>query len=84
MNIEQEIITLRQQVAQAQRAYYVDAKPIMSDIEFDVLFDKLSKLEAEHPEFYDANSPTVKVGSDIDNELPEREHSIPVLSLDKC
>ena len=84
MNIEQEIITLRLQIAQAQRAYYVDSKPIMSDIEFDVLFDKLSKLESEHPEFYDVNSPTAKVGSDIDNELPEREHSIPVLSLDKC
>ncbi|MBR2317432.1 MAG: NAD-dependent DNA ligase LigA, partial [Spirochaetales bacterium] len=50
----------------------------------DVLFDKLSKLESEHPEFYDANSPTAKIGSDIDNELPEREHSVPVLSLDKC
>ena len=84
MTAEEEIATLRVQVAQAQRAYYVDSNPVMSDTEFDLLFDKLSKLEAEHPEFYDANSPTVKVGSDIDNELPEREHSVPVLSLDKC
>lgn len=84
MNAEKEITELRQQVAQAQRAYYIDAKPIMNDAEFDALFDKLLKLEQEHPELYDANSPTAKVGSDIDNELPEREHSIPVLSLDKC
>ena len=84
MNAEKEITELRQQVAQAQRAYYIDAKPIMNDVEFDALFDKLLKLEQEHPELYDANSPTAKVGSDIDNELPEREHSIPVLSLDKC
>jgi DNA ligase (NAD+) len=84
MTTEEEITALRVQVAQAQRAYYVDSNPVMSDTEFDLLFDKLSKLEAEHPEFYDANSPTVKVGSDIDNELPEREHSVPVLSLDKC
>ncbi len=84
MNAEKEITELRLQVAQAQRAYYIDAKPIMNDVEFDALFDKLLKLEQEHPELYDANSPTAKVGSDIDNELPEREHSIPVLSLDKC
>ena len=84
MTVKEEIIALRQQIALAQRAYYVDSNPIMSDVEFDVLFDKLSKLESEHPEFYDANSPTAKIGSDIDNELPEREHSVPVLSLDKC
>lgn len=84
MNAEKEITELRRRVAHAQRAYYVDAKPIMSDAEFDALFDTLLKLEQEHPELYDANSPTAKVGSDIDNELPEREHSIPVLSLDKC
>lgn len=84
MNAEKEITELRLQIAQAQRAYYIDAKPIMNDAEFDALFDKLLKLEQEHPELYDANSPTAKVGSDIDNELPEREHSIPVLSLDKC
>lgn len=84
MNAEQEITELRLLVAQAQHAYYIDAKPIMSDAEFDALFDKLLKMEREHPELYDANSPTAKVGSDIDNELPEREHSVPVLSLDKC
>ncbi|MBO5288689.1 MAG: NAD-dependent DNA ligase LigA [Spirochaetales bacterium] len=84
MTVKEEIIALRQQIALAQRAYYVDSNSIMSDVEFDVLFDKLSKLESEHPEFYDANSPTAKIGSDIDNELPEREHSVPVLSLDKC
>lgn len=84
MNAEKEINELRLHVAQAQHAYYIDAKPIMNDAEFDALFDKLLKMEREHPEFYDANSPTAKVGSDIDNELPEREHSVPVLSLDKC
>ena len=40
MTVKEEIIALRQQIALAQRAYYVDSNPIMSDVEFDVLFDQ--------------------------------------------
>ncbi len=83
-NIKDRIELLRAKILSADRAYYVDAKPIMSDIEYDRLFDELKKLEEENPEFKDANSPTARIGSDIDNELPEKEHTIPVLSLDKC
>ena len=82
--IKDEIHSLRNSLLKADKAYYVDSSPIMSDAEYDKLFDRLLSLEQEYPEFYDANSPTVRVGSDIDSTLPEREHSIPILSLDKC
>jgi DNA ligase (NAD+) len=83
-DIEKEIIEIRKKIADADRAYYVESRPIMTDIEFDKLFDRLKKLEEAYPQFKDANSPTSRVGSDIDNELPEMRHTIPVLSLDKC
>ncbi len=82
--IKKEIELLRKKIFEADRAYYVDANPIMSDLEYDRLFDRLLKLEEQYPEFNDTNSPTRRVGSDIDNTLPEREHTLPVLSLDKC
>lgn len=82
--IKKEIEILKIKIFEAERAYYVDANPIMSDLEYDRLFDRLLKLEEEYPEFCDPNSPTKRIGSDIDNTLPEREHTIPVLSLDKC
>ncbi len=82
--IKAEITELRKKISDADRAYYVESNPIMPDIEYDRLFDRLKKLEADNPQFYDDDSPTSRIGSDIDNELPEREHTIPVLSLDKC
>jgi DNA ligase (NAD+) len=82
-DISNEIDTLRVKINDADRAYYVESSPIMSDLEYDALFDRLVKLEREHPQFLDPNSPTVRVGSDISADLPERDHSVPVLSLDK-
>lgn len=83
-SISDEISELKKKIISAERAYYVDASPIMSDSEFDALFDRLKELEEDNPEFKDPNSPTSRIGSDIDHSLPEREHTIPVLSLDKC
>ena len=67
-----------------QHQYYVLAMPEVSDIEYDSLFDELKKLEDENPELKSPDSPTARVGSDLASELPEVEHSIPVLSLDKA
>jgi DNA ligase (NAD+) len=83
-NIKNEINELIKKLTEAEKAYYIDSKPVMTDIEYDKLYDRLKKLEGEYPQFKDAGSPTTRVGSDIDNELPEKPHSIPVLSLDKC
>ena len=82
--INEEIIKLRKKINEADKAYYVDSNPIMSDLEYDGIFNKLLELEKKYPEFSDLNSPTKRIGSDIDNTLPESEHSVPILSLDKC
>lgn len=82
--IENEIKSIREKLREADRAYYVDARPLMSDREYDNLFDTLKEFEEKYPQFEDPSSPTKRIGSDIDNQLPEREHWIPVLSLDKC
>ena len=71
-------------INKADKAYYVNSNPIMTDLEYDTLYNKLAELEREFPQYKDKNSPTSRVGSDIDNTLPESNHAIPVLSLDKC
>ncbi len=67
-----------------QRAYYVTGRPMVSDLEYDRLFDELLLLEKEHPEYRTPDSPTQRVGSDLSSDFPEVEHTIPVLSLDKA
>ena len=84
LEIKNEILFLTKKLNEADRTYYVDSSPIISDSEYDRLFDRLKKLEKEYPNYKESDSPTSRVGSDIDNSLPEKEHSIPVLSLDKC
>jgi DNA ligase (NAD+) len=66
-----------------QLAYYVKSQPHVSDLEYDRLFDELAVLESRFPELSKPDSPTLRVGSDLTQELPEVSHTIPVLSLDK-
>ena len=61
--------------------YYVPNQPIVSDQEFDLMMHELQDLEARHPELYDANSPTMRVGSDITKEFSQVAHRYPMLSL---
>ena len=75
---------LRNLLGQYQRAYYVDGRPQVSDLEYDRLFDELTRLEAENPALRTPDSPTQRVGSDLSSDFPEVEHTIPVLSLDKA
>ncbi len=65
-----------------QTEYYL-GRPTISDGEFDRLFDRLKELESRFPELVRPDSPTHRVGSDLSQNFPEVEHSIPVLSLDK-
>ncbi len=67
-----------------QRAYYVTGRALVSDLEYERLFDELMLLEKEHPEVRTPDSPTQRVGSDLSSDFPEVEHTIPVLSLDKA
>ncbi|HNB99392.1 MAG TPA: NAD-dependent DNA ligase LigA, partial [Leptospiraceae bacterium] len=80
--IEKEIRDLEDKIRYHQHLYYVKNKPEISDKEFDLLFKKLQKLEAENPELASPNSPTQIVGSDLDNEFEKVTHKIPVLSLE--
>jgi DNA ligase (NAD+) len=61
--------------------YYVLAAPVISDQEFDQLLKELERLEAQHPELADPNSPTRRVGGDITRNFPTVAHRYPMLSL---
>ena len=79
--IKGEIEQLRQQLNYHNHKYYVENAPEISDFDFDVMMRRLQDLEAEHPEFYDTTSPTVRVGSDITSEFESVRHRYPMLSL---
>lgn len=66
----------------ASKAYYQDAKEIMSNFEYDALYDELVQLESETGIVF-SNSPTVNVGYEVVSELPKEQHESPMLSLDK-
>lgn len=80
-SIRQKIETLRQQLHDYNYHYYVLSQPLIPDVEFDRLMQQLIELEAQHPEYYDPNSPTMRVGSDINREFTQVNHRYPMLSL---
>lgn len=73
---------LRDLLHRANRAYYVDARPIMSDPEFDRLLSELAELEAAHPELDDPDSPTHRVGGEPIEGFRQVAHAVPMLSID--
>ena len=77
----QRIEQLRQELHEHNHRYYVENQPTISDQEFDELMHELQRLEALHPEMYDANSPTQRVGSDLNSEFKQVAHRYPMLSL---
>lgn len=77
----QKIETLRRQLHDYNYSYYVLSQPVISDVEFDRLMQQLIELEAQHPEYYDPNSPTMRVGSDINRNFTQVKHRYPMLSL---
>jgi DNA ligase (NAD+) len=79
--IKDRIEALRKQVERLNYSYYVLSKPEVSDFEFDRLLKELEQLEAGHPEYFDPNSPTQRVGSDINKNFTQVEHVYPMLSL---
>ena len=81
MDVKHEIEELRSRLNRYNHLYYVKNNPEVSDFEFDTLLRRLQDLEAEHPEYYDANSPTMRVGSDLTAEFQTVRHAFPMLSL---
>ena len=78
---EIRIIELRKALNDANRKYYVENSPIMSDYDFDMLLKELEALEKQYPEFMTQDSPSRKVGSDIRKEFDQFPHRYPMLSL---
>ena len=81
MTDQQRIEQLRRELHEHNYRYYVQNQPSISDYDFDQLMHELQQLEAKHPELYDPNSPTQRVGSDLQSEFRQVAHKYPMLSL---
>ena len=81
MNEVERIYQLREELHQHNHNYYVLNAPVINDQEFDFLMRELQDLEAKHPECYDENSPTMRVGSDLNKNFTQVQHKYPMLSL---
>lgn len=78
---KERIIYLREFLHEQNHKYYVLNSPVISDMEFDQLIHELQALEAAHPEMADVNSPTQRVGSDVNASFSQVRHNRPMLSL---
>ena len=81
MNETERILQLRAELHEHNHRYYVLNQPVIGDQEFDFLMHELQELELRHPELYDENSPTQRVGSDTNQQFVQVEHQYPMLSL---
>ena len=81
MDEKARILQLRDELHKHNYRYYVENNPVISDQEFDFMMHELQDLEARHPELFDPNSPSQRVGSDLNNEFETVVHSRPMLSL---
>ena len=79
--MKSQIEILRRELEKHNFNYYVLSNPTISDYEFDLKLKQLQELEAQHPECFDANSPTQRVGSDIVSGFEQVKHNYPMLSL---
>lgn len=77
----ERIDQLREELHVHNYNYYVLNASVISDLEFDKLMRELQDLEALHPEYYNPNSPSVRVGSDLNKNFTQVEHKYPMLSL---
>ncbi len=82
MDIQQTINTLREELHHYNHNYYVLDKPTISDFDFDTKLKTLQDLEAKHPEFFDENSPTQRVGGTITKNFQTVTHDYRMYSLD--
>lgn len=81
MDYQQEIIKLRREIEHHNRLYYVEDAPVISDYDYDMLMQRLIKLEEEHPELITQDSPTQRVGGQALKQFKQVEHLVPLESL---
>jgi DNA ligase (NAD+) len=79
-----EVASLRDQLERHNRLYYVDARPEISDREYDALMNRLITLENEHPELQSPNSPSRKVGGEPIDGFTQVTHRVPMLSIENA
>lgn len=80
--LKAEVEHLRAEIWRHNRLYYVEAKPEISDLEFDRLLKRLEQIEHEHPELDAPDSPTHKVGGEPIEGFVQVEHRVPMLSIE--
>src|SRR5437764_9804014 len=75
------VASLRHQIEEANYQYFVNDNPTLSDAEYDRLMIELRRIEEEHPELQSPDSPTQRVGAGPVQDVPQRRHPVPMLSL---
>ncbi len=80
---KKQIAKLRDELRRHDRLYYVEAKPAISDFDYDKLYSELTKLETEFPDLVTPDSPTQRVGGAPQKEFKNVRHAVPMLSLEK-
>ena len=80
--VQKQIEKLRQRINRHNRLYYVEARPEISDAEYDRLYKELQQLEAQHPELVTPDSPTQRVGGEPLKQFRNVRHLLPMMSLD--
>ncbi|MDY5972191.1 MAG: NAD-dependent DNA ligase LigA, partial [Butyricicoccus sp.] len=81
MDVQQEILSLREQLRYHNKKYYDEDAPEITDYDYDMLSRRLRALEAEHPEFADPDSPTRRVGGTASEKFSKVVHAYPLESL---
>lgn len=81
MSVKNEIDKLVSELNELNYNYYVLSQPLIGDMEFDALMKRLTALETEYPEYILPNSPTARVGSDLNDEFQQKTHRTPMFSL---
>lgn len=80
-SVKHRIEQLSKEINEHNYKYYIDAQPSISDFEFDQLLEELIRLEKEHPEYLNPDSPSQRVGGQITKEFQTIKHKYPMLSL---
>ena len=83
MTTQERLAYLRETILHHDRLYYVEARPVISDVEYDTLWTELEQLEAAHPELITPESPTQRVSGDPISGFEKVRHNPPMRSLDK-
>ncbi|MBA2423092.1 MAG: NAD-dependent DNA ligase LigA [Chitinophagales bacterium] len=78
----EEIKNLHEAIRYHEWRYYILSEPVITDFEYDQLYNRLKSLEKKHPDAITPDSPTQRVAYDLTKEFPEVKHLVPMLSLD--